>query len=62
MDALTREWDTVLYGEVINPPEFTWQDTLSDEWIACLGFTLILSVAVYGLVRAIGWVIGGFTA
>jgi len=57
-----REWDTVSYGEAVNPPAFTWLDALTDEAGACLGITLAISLAVYGLVRAIGWVIGGFAA
>jgi hypothetical protein len=37
-------------------------DALTDEGGACLGITLAVSLALYGIVRAIGWVIGGFAA
>jgi hypothetical protein len=57
-----RDWDTVSYHEAANPSEFTWWDWLNDEAPLCILITLAISLAVYGLVRAIGWVIGGFAA
>jgi hypothetical protein len=46
-----------------NPPaEFSWIGEFSGLFVPGLGLAFGLSVALYGLVRAIGWVIGGFAA
>ena len=48
---------TVRHGTC--PPAFPWSSVLSSALI-CLAITLGLSLALYGIVRSIGWVIGGF--
>jgi hypothetical protein len=42
------------------PNEFSWAQNISSYLAIGLGITLAVSLAVYGMVRAIGWVIGGF--
>jgi hypothetical protein len=39
-----------------------WHTKFAVPLAEALGMTLVLSLAVYDLVRAIGWVIGGFAA
>ena len=56
------EYDTVSYGEARNPPKFNWLSVFAPPAAFGLAITLALTLAVYGLVRAIGWVIGGFAA
>ena len=56
------EYDTVKFGEALNPPEFSWLSELAKPLSFGLGIGLAVSLAVYGVVRAIGWVIGGFAA
>jgi hypothetical protein len=43
-----------------NPPEFNWLATFASATTQVMLWTLALSLAVYGITRAIGWVIGGF--
>jgi hypothetical protein len=45
-----------------NPPAFNWLATFGSRMVPLLSLTFAASLAVYALVRAIGWVIGGFTA
>ena len=52
----------ISYGEALIPPDFNWLTTFVSGLIHSISITLALSLAVYGLVRAIGWVIGGFAA
>ena len=55
-------YDTVSYGDARNPPpDFPWSKVLRLPLIF-LAKTLGVSLALYGLVRAIGWVIGCFAA
>jgi hypothetical protein len=54
--------ETVSYEEARNPPDFNWLTVLGLAMVPLMSITLILTLAVYALVRAIGWVIGGFTA
>ena len=57
----------VKFGEVRVVPSFSWLSSFGSELlfppilITALA-TLVLALAVYGVVRAIGWVIGGFAA
>ena len=44
------------------PPAFSWLITFFSSLALSLGITLAVSLAVYCIVRAIGWVIRGFTA
>ena len=52
----------ISYGEALIPPDFNWLTTFASGLIPSISITLALSAAVYALVRAIGWVIGGFAA
>jgi hypothetical protein len=56
------EQDTVSFGEAWNPPQFDWLDVLVPTLAYNLTVVLAVSLGVYVLVRAIGWVIGGFAA
>jgi hypothetical protein len=54
---------TVSLGDARNsPPEFSWTLRLGYYLAIGMAITLALSLAVYVLIRAIGWVIGGFAA
>jgi len=57
-----KEDETVSYAEARNPPEFNWWASLLPPLGLGLAITLAVSLVVYALVRAIGWVIGGFAA
>ena len=48
--------------DAIPPPEFNYVSVLLPRIAGVLLGALVISLVVYGLVRAIGWVIGGFTA
>jgi hypothetical protein len=53
--------DMVTVGVVRSSPQrFDWLER--SMMLPLMGLTLALTWAVYGLVRAIGWVIGGFAA
>ena len=53
----------VITSAIDKVPEFSWLSAFaaSVEWLG-LAITLAVTLAVYGLVRTIGWVIGGFAA
>jgi hypothetical protein len=55
-------YETITYGEVRNPPAFDWLKELGLPLALAVAVTLAVSLSVYGIVRAIGWVIGGFMA
>jgi hypothetical protein len=55
-----RDDDTVSYAEAANPPEFNWWASYARHIAPILALTAAISLAVYGIVRAIGWVIGGY--
>ena len=57
-----NENETVTYEEARNPPGFNWFATFTSTLMPSMAITLALSLAVYGIVRTIGWVIGGFAA
>ena len=44
------------------PGEFCWTVELWSTYALYVAYTLVVSLVVYGVVRAIGWVIGGFAA
>lgn len=48
--------------EVQNPPSFSWPAAFLAFWLRDLAISLAFAVAIYGIVYAIGWVIGGFAA
>lgn len=52
----------ISYDEALIAPDFNWFSTFASSVIPLIGVTLAVTFAVYGLVRAIGWVIGGFAA
>ena len=55
--------DTVVLGEArIEPPKFDVFSRLAYYFSIGVGLSLLVSFAVYNVVRAIGWVIGGFGA
>ena len=57
------EYDNVSLGEArAAPAGFSWAFEFFSKLGIGLAITLALSLALYGLVRAIGWVIGGFAA
>ena len=57
------DYDTARYAEVRDvSPTFNWFSTIAPQIALGLGIPLAVSLAVYGIVRAIGWVIGGFAA
>ena len=59
--ASSSEFATV--GDVLNvlePMDFSYAGSFYPTLAPGLVVSIILSLLVYGLVRAIGWVIGGF--
>jgi hypothetical protein len=56
------EGDTVRFEEARNPPAFSWLASFASAMAPLIGIALAASLAVYGIIRAIGWVIGGFAA
>ena len=62
MGCSDSDYETVSLGEASTVPEFNWYPRLGYYLGIGVGLSLLLSFAVYGLIRAIGWVIGGFAA
>ena len=55
------DYDTVSIGEARNPPEdVSWTRAFSNDFVWPSGITLAISLALYGVVRTVGWVIVGF--
>ena len=59
--------EIIKFGEVRVVPSFSWLSSFGSELLfppilifACAA--LVLAVAAYGIVRAIGWVVGGFVS
>jgi len=52
----------ISYGEARDPPAFSWLAKFASAIAPLIGITLAISLAVYGIVPAIGWVIGGLAA
>jgi hypothetical protein len=61
-----NEWDRVSVDSVpAPPPTFTWISAFGSALLInspSLVITFVLTLAIYGIARAIGWVIGGFKA
>jgi hypothetical protein len=55
-----NEDETVSYAEARNPPQFYSWSSYASNATPYLIFAVAVSVMLYGLVRAIGWIIGGF--
>lgn len=60
MDEITK------FAEVRAAPSYSWISTLGSNLLVVPVFftvylTLILALATYGVIRAIGWVVGGFS-
>jgi hypothetical protein len=55
------DWETVTYGEARRPYGALLSEIPKPLGIG-LAITLAVSLVIYALVRAIGWVIGGFAA
>ncbi|MGA8433592.1 MAG: hypothetical protein WB713_02135 [Methyloceanibacter sp.] len=59
--------EIIKFGEVRVVPSFSWLSSFGSELlfppilISALA-ALVLAVAAYGIVRAIGWVVGGFVS
>jgi hypothetical protein len=57
------EYDTATYKEVRDvTPTFNWFGVVAEPLGWGVAITIAVSLAVYGIVRAMGWVIGGFAA
>jgi hypothetical protein len=57
------EWrQMTTYGEVVGGQPVMARSIAGSFLPISLGITLAISVALYGVIRAIGWVIGGFAA
>jgi hypothetical protein len=54
--------DALLIAYAENPPAFNWWTSFGAQAGFILAFAGVVSLAVYGVVRAIGWVIGGFAS
>ena len=54
--------ETVTFKEAHDPPDFKWLSVFARVLGLGLAISLAVSFAVYGVVCAIGWVIGGFAA
>jgi hypothetical protein len=57
------EYETVTYREARDvSPDFNWLANFAMPLFLFLGITLAVALCIYGIIRAIGWVIGGFAA
>jgi hypothetical protein len=54
------ENDTVILAEAIGAKPFDW--SIDPFTLFPIGLGLAVSLLIYGLVRALGWIIGGFAA
>jgi hypothetical protein len=61
-DRLTRDEQDELVDQICNFPSPPVVGDFSEALGVSLASTLAVSLAVYGVVRAIGWVVGGFAA
>jgi hypothetical protein len=61
-DRLTRDERDELVDQMAASLRPQWWANFSKALRVSLGITLAVSLAVYGIIRAIGWVIGGFAA
>ena len=57
------EYDTAKFGEIRDvSPKLNRLGVFAPPLLQGLAITLAITLAVYGIIRAIGWVIGGFAA
>jgi hypothetical protein len=61
-DRLTRDEQDELVDQIATSLRPQWWANFSEALGVSLASTLAVSLAVYGVVRAIGWVVGGFAA
>jgi hypothetical protein len=61
-DRLTRDEQDELVDQLATSLRPQWWANFSKALGISLAITLAASLAVYGVVRAIGWVVGGFAA
>jgi hypothetical protein len=61
-DRLTRDEQDELVDQMATSLRPQWRANFSEALGVSLASTLAVSLAVYGVVRAIGWVVGGFAA
>jgi hypothetical protein len=61
-DRLTRDEQDELVDQIVVSLRPQWWANFSKALGVSLAITLAVSLAVYGIIRAIGWVIGGFAA
>ena len=61
-DRLTRDARDELVDQLADSLRSQWWANFSKALGVSLAITLAASLAAYGVVRAIGWVIGGFAA
>jgi len=62
MGCADLAYATVSLGDARNPQEFSWLLRLGYYLAMGIAITLAISLGLYVLIRAIGWVIGGFAA
>jgi len=60
-ETLLVSWSDIMGADVV-PPEFSYIAGLLPALLYGFALSLGVAVVVYGVVRAIGWVIGGFAA
>jgi hypothetical protein len=61
-DRLTRDEKDELVHQMAASLRPQWWANFSKALGVSLAITLAVSLAVYGIIRAIGWIIGGFAA
>ena len=61
-DRLTRDERDELVDQLADSLRPQWWANFSKALGVSLAITLAASLAIYGVVRAIGWVVGGFAA
>jgi hypothetical protein len=62
LDALIETTTLSVMPKHANPPDFNWWGSYGRHAAPFLAVAAVASLALYALVRAIGWVIGGFAA
>jgi hypothetical protein len=62
LNCSSSDYETVSYADVRNPPSFNWLGLFGPPAAIGIGIALVLSLLIHSIVRAIGWVIGGFAA
>ena len=51
-----------MIADAKQPPDFYWWRRFAEEAGPIFVLTVVFAVAIYGLLQAIGWVIGGFAS